>query len=127
MPVYAGFRSAGAAMVLALAVAGCEPPRIAPASDGITSDRQLQLRPWAPEPQAVPGPTGKAPYADQLTLGSAVRRVLAYSPAIKAAFLEIEAKRGEEAQSAVKPNPELLFELENFGGSNKTQAFDSAE
>jgi cobalt-zinc-cadmium efflux system outer membrane protein len=96
-------------------------------ADGITSDRQLPLRPWAPEPEPVPGATGRPPYTDRLTLGSAVRRVLAYSPAIKAAFFEIEAKRGEEAQSAVKPNPELLLEIENFGGSKEKQGFDSAE
>jgi outer membrane protein, heavy metal efflux system len=91
------------------------------APEGLVSDRELPRRPWAPESHPLPGMVGQAPYADRVTLGSAVARVLAFNPAIKAAFLEIEAKHGEEAQSAVKPNPELLLEVENLAGT-KDQA-----
>jgi cobalt-zinc-cadmium efflux system outer membrane protein len=85
------------------------------------------LRARAPELKPVPGATGHPPYADRVTLGSAVRRVLTFSPAIRAAFLEIEAKRGEEAQAAAKPNPELLLEVENFGGTKDKRGFESSE
>lgn len=79
------------------------------------TDRDLPRRPWAPEPHAVPGSPPPAPHAGALSLSEAVDRVVAYNPAIKAAFFEIEAKHGETAQAAVKPNPELSFEVENVG------------
>ena len=115
-------------MALALVVGGCEPARVAAvAPEGLISDRELPRRPWEPELHPVPGSPGRAAYADRVTLGSAVRRVLAFNPAIKAAFLEIEAKHGEEAQAAAKPNPELLLEVENFGGSKEKSGFEAAE
>jgi cobalt-zinc-cadmium efflux system outer membrane protein len=113
-------------LVLALLLGGCEAyPVVAP--EGITSDRELPRRPWTPELHPVPGAVGRPAYAEKLTLSAAVARVVNYDPAIKAAFLEIEAKHGEEAQAAVKPNPELMLEVENFGGTKEKRGFEAAE
>lgn len=91
-------------------------PRGVPNPDVLTSDRDLPRREWAVEIHAVPGAFGKPGFKQRLTLKAAVSRALAYNPAVKAAFIEIEARHGEELQSGVKPNPELLIEVENFAG-----------
>lgn len=66
-------------------------------------------------------------YAAELTLGAAVNRALSHHPSMKAALLEIEARHGEAAQAAVRPNPELAVEVENFAGSKSKQGFEAAE
>lgn len=113
-------------LVLAFMLGGCEAnPVVAP--EGIVSDRELPRRPWTPELHRVPGAIGRPPYAVRLTLSQAVAQVVNYDPGIKAAFLEIEAKHGEAAQAAVKPNPELALEVENFAGTKEKQGFETAE
>lgn len=102
-------------------------PRSMPNPDVLTSDRELPRREWAVEVHPVPGAFGKPAYQERLTLREAVSRALAYNPAVKAAFIEIEARHGEEAQSGVKPNPELLIEVENFAGRGGQSGFDAAE
>jgi cobalt-zinc-cadmium efflux system outer membrane protein len=91
-------------------------PRGVPNPDVLTSDRDLPRREWAVEIHAVPGAFGKPGFERKLTLKEAISRALAYNPAVKAAFIEIEARHGEELQAGVKPNPELLVEVENFAG-----------
>ncbi|MFN0218235.1 MAG: TolC family protein [Hyphomicrobium sp.] len=102
-------------------------PRNVPNPEVLTSDRDLPRREWAVEVHPVPGAFGKPGYEERLTLREAVSRALAYNPAVKAAFIEIEARHGEEAQSGVKPNPELLIEVENFAGRREQSGFDAAE
>jgi len=115
------------------ALGACSPlpdalaPTRSGAPEGLSSDRQLPLRPWEAQFHPVPGAVGRPGYAAVLTLAGAVTRVLAFNPGIKAAFLEIEAKHGEEAQASVKPNPDLLLEVENFGGGKARSGFESAE
>lgn len=98
-----------------------------PNPDVLTSDRQLPRHEWAVEVHPVPGSFGKPGFEQQLTLREAVNRALAYNPAVKAAFIEIEALHGLEAQSGVKPNPELLIEVENFAGRGLQSGFSAAE
>jgi cobalt-zinc-cadmium efflux system outer membrane protein len=114
-------------MVLALTIGGCEAPSLVVAPESTSSDRELPRRPWTPELRPVPGAIGRPPYAYALTLGAAVARVVDHDPAIKAAFLEMEAKHGEAAQAAVRPNPELALEVENFAGNKTTRGFETAE
>jgi len=133
MPARTGLKGYGVIAALAFSLAGCETPidtlalARAVVPEGLTSDRQLPLRPWTPESHPVPGKSGHAAYAERLSLGEAVKRTLTFNPAVKAAFLEIEAKHGEEAQASFKPNPELLLEVENFAGSKGNRGFESAE
>lgn len=98
-----------------------------PTPDAYASDRDLPLRPAVPPAVPVPGAPGHPEYSETLSLRDAVTRALVFSPAVKAAFIEIDARRGEEVQSAVKPNPQLLIEVENFAGSKDKSSFDSAE
>lgn len=77
-----------------------------------------------PEPSVPPSETT---YSERLTLRDAVSRTLAYNPSLRAAFHEIEAREGEAYQSSRRPNPELLLEVENFGGSKDKNSFDVAE
>lgn len=99
----------------------------APAWETYQSDRQLPRREWAAESHPTPGTDGTPPHVGPLSLGAAVQRVMTHSPAIKAAFMEIEARYGDEAQAGVKPNPELVLELENFAGSDPYNGFRSSE
>ena len=133
MPALTGFRSGILGVLTASLLAGCsslaQDPETGglPAPDAYTSDRDLPLRPAVPPEQPVPGASGRPAYADTLSLWDAVTRAIAFSPAVKAAFIEIDARRGEEVQSAVRPNPELALEIENFAGNKDTSGFQSAE
>lgn len=118
---------------IALALAGCDKsidalaPTRSVLPEGLVSDRQLPLRPWTPEFHPVPGKSGEPGFIQKLSLRAAVGRAVSFNPAIKAAFLEIEARHGEEAQASVKPNPELLLEVENFAGTKSNRGFDAAD
>ncbi|MCB1505244.1 MAG: TolC family protein [Hyphomicrobiaceae bacterium] len=98
-----------------------------PVPDELSSDRELPRREWITEIHPVPGRYGRPSYEASLTLREAIGRALDFNPAVKAAFLEIEARHGEEAQAGVKPNPELLMEIENFAGSKDKSSFGAAE
>ena len=93
----------------------------------LTSDRELPRREWAVEDASCTRWIWQAGIRKQLTLKEAISRALDYNPAVKAAFMEIEARHGEEAQSAVKPNPEFSVDVENFAGSKDKAGFKAAE
>lgn len=116
-------------MLVASLLVGCSSLESSdlPVPDAYASSLDLPLRPVVPPAQPVPGAVGHPPYAEGLSLRDAVRRTIVFSPAVKAAFIEIDARRGDQVQSAVKPNPELLIEVENFAGSKDKSGFDSAE
>jgi cobalt-zinc-cadmium efflux system outer membrane protein len=56
-----------------------------------------------------------APYTEGVTLGEAVRRALRFSPAVQAAQIEIDARRAENMQAGLRPNPGLAGEVQNVG------------
>lgn len=91
------------------------------------SDRDMSRREWLVETHAMPGAEPPPGRTGALTLKSAINRALTYNPSLKAAFIEIEAKHGEEAQAAVKPNPELALDVEDFGGSKDKAGFQTAQ
>ncbi len=112
-------------------LAGCtaEPLTIEPAAvvEASATDRDLPRRPWVPPARQASPDAGLPPYIDTVSLREAVDRAIRHSPAVKAAFYEIEAKRGEEAQASYRSNPELSLDIENFAGSGVHRGFDSAE
>ncbi|MFM7084486.1 MAG: TolC family protein [Hyphomicrobium sp.] len=79
------------------------------------SDLDLPNRPWLPEPLPLPGKLDQVPKEEKITLSKAVEKTIEYSPIVKVAFLEIEARRNEEAQASYRPNPDVSFTLENYG------------
>lgn len=89
---------------------------------------------WTVETRTAPEPYNEPPsqdaqsvYTKQLTLREVVSRTLAYNPSMRAALQEIDARHGEAYQASLRPNPELLVEIENFGGSKDKRSFDAAE
>lgn len=75
----------------------------------------------------MPGRSGAPAYVDALTLRVAVLRAVDYSAAVRAAAVEVDARRAEAAQASYKPNPVLSLEVENFGGTQGKNGFDEAE
>ncbi|NLD38555.1 MAG: TolC family protein [Desulfatiglans sp.] len=63
----------------------------------------------------------------QLTMSEAIGLALAKNPLLSAFFKEIGAREGALQQTGLFPNPELVFELENFGGSDVFREFDGVE
>jgi cobalt-zinc-cadmium efflux system outer membrane protein len=63
----------------------------------------------------------------KLSLDTAIRQTLLYSPKLQAGLEGIGASRGERQQSGLIPNPELSAEAENILGSGSTQGFGEAE
>lgn len=123
----------GPSIAIALVLCGCSSrdaalsvASVAADTPGIT-DRDLSRREWRVETHAVPGAYPPPGRAGALTLKSAINRALVYNPSLKAAFIEIEAKHGEEAQAAVKPNPELALDIEDFAGSKNKSGFRTAQ
>lgn len=62
-----------------------------------------------------------------ITFREAVSRSVAYSPNIKAAYAEIEAKHGEAFQASRRLNPELALNVENLPNWGGLAAEDSSE
>ena len=80
----------------------------------------------APHP-VVLASTGARPYEAQLTMREAIARAVRYSPSLRAATAELEARHAEAFQAGRLPNPEFEGEIENFAGSGEFQGFESAE
>ncbi|MEQ1578069.1 MAG: TolC family protein [Hyphomicrobium sp.] len=120
-------------LIVPAALIGCADPigdsatSAIPAPGSLTSDRQLPLRPWVPDPQAVPGSDGPARVTETIGLQAAVSRAVEHSPQLKAAFMEIEARHGEAAQASYRINPEVSLDIENFAGTKSKTGFDVAE
>lgn len=79
------------------------------------SDFDLPNRPWLPEPNSLPGKIDQVPKEEKISLAKAIEKTVEYSPVVKVAFLEIEARRSEEAQASYRPNPDVNFTIENYG------------
>ena len=71
--------------------------------------------------QEAPAALQSAPAAAALTIDEAVARALESAPLIRAREEGLRAADGAYRQAGARPNPELLLEAENFGGSG---AFD---
>src|SRR5690242_2933969 len=109
-----GCLNAGA-VAFALGLASCAVvPEVSPGapSASIVPSEEVSYRPR--ETPALP-PQDNAGYTETLTLRRAIQRALDYSPALKAARLEIEAKRGEAIQAGLRPNPDVAVAAEDVG------------
>ncbi|MEN8150528.1 MAG: TolC family protein [Planctomycetota bacterium] len=68
-----------------------------------------------------PAPTG------EIVLRDALAAALLGSPRLAAASWEVRAAEARALKASLYPNPELEFEVENFGGSGELEGFDAAE
>ncbi|MFH1159102.1 MAG: TolC family protein [Pseudomonadota bacterium] len=63
----------------------------------------------------------------KLSLETAIRQALLYSPKLKAGLEGIGASRGGRQQSGLIPNPEFSAEMENILGTRGAEGFGGAE
>ena len=63
----------------------------------------------------------------ELTLADALRAAAASNPALRGAPFELQALEGRRQQAAVRPNPELELEFENFAGSGDMSGTEALE
>ena len=69
-------------------------------------------------------------YAQQQSANSLddfLRLALRNSPAIQAELASIDAAEGNALQQSLRPNPNAVFEAENFAGDRELSGFDGAE
>ncbi|WBT37964.1 TolC family protein [Hyphomicrobium sp. DMF-1] len=118
--------------MLALGLSGCETrPLGSIETEAIAktaeTDRDLPRREWPVVIETPPASHGPHAQVETLTLREAVGRVINHSPAIKAAFTEIQARRGEELQASVKPNPDVKLDVEDFLGADTRSGFEASQ
>ena len=66
-------------------------------------------------------------FGETLDKRTALKRALQYNPEYKAALSQIEAAAGKRTQAGLMPNPNTVFEVENFGGSDRRKGFERTE
>lgn len=66
-------------------------------------------------------------FAETLDKQTALKRALQNNPEYKAALSQIEAAAGKRTQAELLPNPNTVFEVENFGGSDQRKGFERTE
>ena len=123
--------------ILAMALSGCyaqsqtylDGPTILSSGDQPLKAEASPARVSAPAEQPLVLVSDEAPVSngDTLTLKQAVGRALRHSPAVKAAALEIDAKRGEALQAGLRPNPELGGWSWNAGEEPQEEALDVSQ
>lgn len=65
--------------------------------------------------------------AETLDKQAALQRALQNNPTYMAALAEIDAADGSRLQASLPPNPDAVFEIENFAGEDEQEGFDGAE
>ena len=65
--------------------------------------------------------------AETLDKQAALQRALQNNPTYKAALADIDAADGSRLQASLPPNPDAVFEIENFAGEDEQDGFDGAE
>lgn len=65
--------------------------------------------------------------ADSLDKETAFQKALQNNPTYTAALATIDAADGSRLQASLPPNPDAVFEIENFAGEDENEGFDGAE
>ena len=116
-----------APVILLLLAAGCAPasrgvapPEPRPLGRGLAT---AEFRPEAPPPDRsrLAEPSGP------LTLRAALTAALALNPDLDVLFWEVRAREAEATQAALRPNPELGADVENFAGGAGRGGFRRSE
>lgn len=77
----------------------------------------------------VPGP-GSTPTdgpSSEIDLSEAIRRALSLNPGLSVVDFKVKAAEARVQQAGTLPNPELEFELENFGGQDELNGVEGAD
>ena len=64
---------------------------------------------------------------DTLTMSDAIQLALLKNPELQSYSMEIRAREARTLQESFAPNPEIEFEVENFGGSGDLSGFNGSE
>lgn len=64
---------------------------------------------------------------DTLTMSEAIQLALLQNPELQSFSIEIRAREARTLQESFAPNPEIEFEIENFGGSGELSGFKGSE
>jgi cobalt-zinc-cadmium efflux system outer membrane protein len=64
---------------------------------------------------------------DTLTMSEAIQLALLQNPELKSYSIEIRAREARTLQESFAPNPEIEFEIENFGGSGEVSGFNGSD
>jgi len=64
---------------------------------------------------------------DTLTMTEAVQLALLQNPELQSYSIEIRAREARTLQESFAPNPEIEFEVENFGGAGEFNGFNGSE
>lgn len=64
---------------------------------------------------------------ETLTLDQAYQAVIETNPQVRSYIARVSAAEGNRIQQSLSPNPEAVFEAENFGGDNPRNGLDAAE
>lgn len=73
------------------------------------------------KPEDFDEPTGA------MTLSQALTLALVRNPELRAYSWEVRARESMALQAGLPPNPEISFELEDFGGTGSVEGFDGTE
>ncbi len=73
------------------------------------------------------GAGGEFGYEDELTLRQALSRALMNNPGLRIRSLKVRAAEAARLGAGLRPDPELEFEAEEFGGPGELREFDNAE
>lgn len=125
-----GLGCLGRGFVLTLAIAllvGCASPPEAerPEPRPLGADLPAYAAPRTP-PSPAPAPSREEPQ-DVIDLSEALAAALLQNPELAAFSWEVRSREALALQAGLLPNPELELEVENFGGSGNTSAFDASE
>jgi len=74
-----------------------------------------------------PDVSGAAAPTGTVTFAEAINHAVAYSPAVKAAYVEIEAKHGDAYQASRRLNPELAVNIDNLPNSGGVAGEEASE
>ncbi len=127
------FGNIGLSLCLLLGPPGCSLiPAPAPVADSTPEPRRLGR-----ELQTYHAPAGSNPDdhlartftepAGLLTVPTALAAALLNSPALAMFSWEVLAREARALQAGLRPNPEVRFEVEEFGGGGSRSAFDDSE
>ncbi len=65
--------------------------------------------------------------SDTLTMAEAIQLALLQNPELQSYSIEIRAREARTLQESFAPNPEIEFEVENFGGAEEFNGFNGSE